>query len=239
MERPVLRVENIIKRQSSGFALDIPHMELQRGKAYSITGPNGAGKTTLLNILNLLERPDDGDIFFYEEKVALFNSLGIRRKMGMVMENPYLFHTTVYKNIAIGLKCRSINKNEWDSLVKEALDMVGLEGFEKRYAPDLSRGESQRVAIARILALRPEVLFLDEPFSNIDRKHVNLLEGLIKGILEKYQTTVIFTTHDLTQAQRLADEAVTLMDGRVVTVSIEGTRFKIKKPTEIVPVSFR
>lgn len=220
MERPVLRVENVIKRQSNGFSLEIPHLGFRRGGAYSITGPNGAGKTTLLNTLNLLERPDDGDMFFYEGRVTTFNSLEIRRRMGMVMENPYLFHTTVYKNIAIGLKCRSIDKNEWNSSVKEALDMVGLEGFEKRYAPDLSRGESQRVAIARILALRPEVLFLDEPFSNIDRKHVNLLEELIKAINEKYQTTVIFTTHDLTQAQRLADEVITLMEGRVVTGSI-------------------
>lgn len=222
MEKPVLRVENIIKRQNSGFSLDIPRLEFQKGRSYSITGPNGSGKTTLLNILNLLERPDAGDIFFYEEKVTHFNSLDIRRRMGMVMENPYPFHTTVYKNIAIGLKCRSVDKKEWDHSVKEALDMVGLGGFEKRYAPDLSRGESQRVAIARILALRPEVLFLDEPFSNIDRKHVGLLEGLIKAIIEKHQTTVIFTTHDLTQARRLADETIAVMDGRMVTEAVGG-----------------
>lgn len=222
MEKPVLRVENIIKRQNSGFSLDIPRLEFQRGGAYSITGPNGSGKTTLLNILNLLEKPDDGDIFFYDGKVTPFNSLEIRRKMGMVMENPYLFHTTVYKNMALGLKCRSVDKGEWDSSVKGALNMVGLGGFEKRYAPDLSRGESQRVAIARILVFKPEVLFLDEPFSNIDRKHVGLLEELIKAIIEKHQTTVIFTTHDLAQAHRLADEVITLMDGRMVTDPIGG-----------------
>ncbi|MEK7850705.1 MAG: ATP-binding cassette domain-containing protein [Deltaproteobacteria bacterium] len=222
MEKPILRIEGVKKRQGGGFSLDIPRLEFQKGGAYSITGPNGSGKTTLLNILNLLERPDDGDIFFYEGKVTTFNSLDIRRKMGMVMENPYLFHTTVYKNMALGLKCRFVDRMIWKSQVEEALRMVGLRDFEKRYAPDLSRGESQRVAIARILAFRPEVLFLDEPFSNIDRKHVNLLEGLIKAIIEKYQTTVIFTTHDLAQAQRLADETISLMDGRIVAEPIGG-----------------
>lgn len=222
MEKTVLRVENIIKRQNSGFSLEIPHLGFQRGGVYSVTGPNGAGKTTLLNILNLLERPDGGNIFFYEGKVTHSNSLEIRRRVGMVMESPYLFHTTVYKNITLGLKCRSIDRMMWKSQVEEALRMVGLRGFEKRYAPDLSRGESQRVAIARILAFRPEVLFMDEPFSNIDRKHVNLLEGLIKAIIEKYQTTVIFTTHDLAQAQRLADETISLMDGRIVAEPIGG-----------------
>lgn len=215
MGKPILRIEELKKRQGSGFALDIPHIEFQRGKIYSIIGPNGAGKTTLLNILNLLEKPDSGEIFFNEERITPANSLEIRRRMGMVMENPYLFHTSAYKNIIMGLKCRSLDKNIWESLVREALQMVGLEGFENRYAPELSRGESQRVAIARVLAFRPEVLFLDEPFSNIDRKHVNILEGLVKTIKEKYQTTVIFTTHDMVQAYSLADEVISLVDGRI------------------------
>lgn len=212
---PVLRIERVVKRQGSGFALEVPHMEFQKGKVYSITGPNGAGKTTLLNILNLLERPDDGDIFFNEERVIPANSLEIRRRMGMVMENPYLFHTTVYKNITLGLKCRSVDKGMWEPLAAEAMRMVGLEGFEKRYAPELSRGESQRVAISRALALKPEALFLDEPFSNIDMRHITLLEGLIKTINERYQATIIFTTHDLPQARRLADEVISLTDGRL------------------------
>lgn len=215
MEKPILRIEGLKKRQGSGFTLDIPHLSFQRGKIYSIIGPNGAGKTTLLNIMNLLERPDDGNIFFNQERVTPANSLEIRRRMGMVMENPYLFHATVYKNIIIGLKCRSSDKNIWESLVKEALQMVGLGGFENRYAPEISRGESQRVAIARVLAFKPELLFLDEPFSNIDRKHVYILEELIKEINERYQTTIVFTTHDLVQANEMADEVISLVEGRV------------------------
>lgn len=219
MEKPILRVEGLKKRQSSGLVLDIPHLEFLKGKVYSIIGPNGAGKTTLLNILNLLDKPNEGDVFFEGEIVTPANSLEVRRRMGMVMENPYLFHASVYKNITIGLKYRFVDKGMWEAVVKEALQMVGLGGFENRYAPELSSGESQRVAIARILAFRPEVLFLDEPFSNIDREHVNILEGLIKIINEKYQTTIIFTTHDLGQAKSLADEVISMVGGNIADIS--------------------
>lgn len=218
---PVLRVENIVKHRNSGFTLKIPHLELQAGTIYSIVGPNGAGKTTLLNILDLLEEPAEGEILFKEDKVTVSNSLEIRRKMGMVMEDPYLFHATVYKNITAGLKYRSIDKRMWKSLVKESLRMVGLEGFERRHAQELSGGESKRIAIARVLVFKPEVLFLDEPFTNIDKKNLVLLEEFIKMINRKYQTTIIFTTHDLVQADRLADEVISLVEGRIVKGSLE------------------
>lgn len=218
---PVLRAENIVKHRNSGFTLKIPHLELQAGTIYSIVGPNGAGKTTLLTILNLLEEPDEGEIFFDKEKVGASNSLEIRRKMGMVMEDPYLFHATVYKNITAGLKYRSIDKRMWKPLVKESLQMVGLEGLEKRHAQELSGGESKRIAIARVLVFKPEVLFLDEPFTNIDKKNLALLEEFIKMINRKYQTTIIFTTHDLVQADRLADEVISLVEGRIVKGSLE------------------
>lgn len=221
MGEPLLRLKNIVKRYNSGFSLEIPYLKLQAGMIYSIVGPNGSGKTTLLTILNLLDEPDEGELFFKEENVRTSNSLEIRRKMGMVMQDPYLFHTTVYRNITSGLRYRSVDRRIWKSTVKEILQMVGLEGFEKRYAPELSRGESQRVAIARILVFKPEVLFLDEPFTNIDKKNVALLEELIKTINRRYQTTIIFTTHDLVQADRLAGEVISLVDGRVIKGSLE------------------
>jgi tungstate transport system ATP-binding protein len=221
MGESLLRLENIVKRYNSGFSLEIPHLELQSGMIYSIIGPNGAGKTTLLAILDLLDEPDEGELFFKEEKVGTSNSLEIRRRMGMVMQDPYLFHATVYRNITSGLRYRAVDKRIWKSMAKEILEMVGLEGFDKRYAPELSRGESQRVAIARILVFRPEVLFLDEPFTNIDKKNVAILEELIKTINRKYQTTIIFTTHDLVQADRLAGDVISLVDGRVIKGSLE------------------
>jgi len=221
MDPPVLRVEKLAKRYNSGFSIEIPQLEFQAGKIYSLIGPNGAGKSTLLNILNLLEEATSGDIFLDGQKIDKTNALTIRRKMNLVMENPLLFHTTVYKNITSGLKFRAVDKNMWENLAAEALEMVGLGGFEKRYAPHLSRGETQRVAIARALVLNPEILFLDEPFTNIDQKTIHIIEELINKINQKHQPTIIFTTHDLSQAYRIADEVISLVDGRLVNGSLE------------------
>lgn len=215
-----LRVENLIKHNGE-FGLEIPRLEFQQGQIYGVIGPNGAGKTTLLNLLSLLEEPSGGELFFNEQRVTTSNSLNIRRKLTMIMENPLLFHCSVYKNIISGLKHRAIDKKTWAQTATEALRMVGLEGFEKRYAPNLSCGETQRVAIARALALKPEILFLDEPFSNIDQRNITLLEELIRNINQKHQTTIIFTTHDLWQAHHLADEVISLVNGRVVDGSLD------------------
>lgn len=223
MEKSLLRVKNLTKHyQESGFTLYIPELEFEEGKIYGLVGPNGAGKTTLLNLLSLLDKPDGGKIFFREEKIEISSPpLNIRRRMHMVMENPLLFQTTVFKNLILGLKIRSVKRKLWPEKVKEALQLVGLEGFEKRYAPTLSRGEAQRVVMARALVIRPEVLFLDEPFTNMDRKNVDLMEKLIKTFNHRYGATIIFTTHDLLQAYRLADEVITLLEGRLVEGSLE------------------
>lgn len=221
MDTTILKVEGIKKRKGIDFSLDVPYLEFKEGSVYGLIGPNGAGKSTLLKLLNLLEAPDEGEISFNGNPVTPSNLVETRKNMGMVMENPYLFHTTVFKNVAAGLKFRSIDEGTWKATVKEALGLVGLDGFENRYAPELSRGESQRVAIARVLAFQPKILFLDEPFSNIDRKHAFILEELIKTIIRESATTVIFTTHDLLQASRMADEVISIVDGRIC-----------KKPTE-------
>lgn len=215
MNSHVLSLQGIKKRHHSGFLLDIPSLKFREGGLYNLTGPNGAGKSTLLKILNLIEEPDEGSVFFKDERVTSSNVLDVRRSMGMVMENPYLFHTPVFKNVASGLKFHSMDKGSWKGIVKEALGLVGLDGFESRYAPELSRGESQRVAIARVLAFKPNILFLDEPFSNIDRKHAAVLEELIKTINREAATTIIFTSHDLVQACRMADEVISIVDGKV------------------------
>lgn len=215
METPVLKIEGIKKRLSNEFSLDVPYLEFKEGKVYGLIGPNGAGKSTLLKILNLLEAPDEGEIFFKGSPVTPSNLVETRKNMGMVMENPYLFHTTVFNNVAAGLKFRSTDKGSWDATVKEALGLVGLDGFESRYAPDLSCGESQRVSIARALAFKPKILFLDEPFSNIDRKHALILEELIKNINLESATTIIFTTHNLIQATLLSDQVLVIREGRI------------------------
>jgi len=217
---PMLKVENIKKRFDE-FLLNVPNLEFQRGKIYALTGPNGSGKSTFLSILNLLENPDSGTIAYKGEIISQKDSLDMRRKMVLVLENPYLLNTTVFKNITYGLKVRRTEKNEIAAKVEEVLKWVNLEGFGHRKGSELSRGELQRVAIARAIVLEPEILLLDEPFSNIDKAHIELVENLIRKISKSKETTVVFTTHNLLQAYRLSDEIYSMVEGSVVKGSIE------------------
>ncbi len=219
MNKLIFKVRNLKKVYNSKIVLDINNLNFQEGRIYAIVGPNGSGKTTLLNILNLLEKPDEGQIFFYDQEItnkSNSDTLEIRRRMTLVNQDPFLFHSTVYNNIAYGLKIRSIPSKVQKSRIRSALNIVGLSSFKDRKADQLSGGEAQRVVIARALVIEPEVLFLDEPTANIDQKHIGVVERIIKKIKKEIKTTVIFTTHDLSQAYRLADEVISLLDGKII-----------------------
>jgi len=219
MDKLILKVRNLKKVYNGKIVLDVESLNFQEGKIYAIVGPNGSGKTTLLNILNLLEKPDKGQIFFYDQEIidkSNSDTVEIRRRMTLVDQNPFLFHSTVYDNIAYGLKVRAISSKVQQNRIKSALNMVGLPGFEDRKANQLSGGEAQRTVIARALVIKPEVLFLDEPTVNIDKKHIDVVERIIKKIKKEIKTTVIFTTHDLSQAYRLADEVISLLGGKII-----------------------
>ncbi len=219
MDKLIFKVRNIKKVYNNKIVLDVHSLNFQEGKIYAIVGPNGSGKTTLLNILNLLEKADEGQIFFYDQEITNKSNsdiLEIRRRITLVNQNPFLFNSTVYDNIAYGLKIRSISPKVQKSKIRSALNIVGLSDFEDRKANQLSGGEAQRVVIARALVIEPEVLFLDEPTANIDQKHIDVVERIIKKIKEEIKTTVIFSTHDLSQAYRLADEVISLLDGKII-----------------------
>jgi len=219
MDEFIFKIKNLKKIYNGRAVLDIKSLNFQKRKIYAIVGPNGSGKTTLLKILNLLEKPDDGQMFFYGQEInkkSNPNILEIRRHMTLVNQDPFLFHSTVYDNIAYGLKIRSFSSAEQLIRVKHALEMVGLPDFEKRSVDQLSGGEAQRVVIARALVIEPEILFLDEPTTSIDQKYIDIVERIIKKIQKEIKTTVIFTTHDLSQAYRLADEVISLLNGKII-----------------------
>jgi molybdopterin-binding protein len=215
----LLKVEKLKKNYQHKTVLDIDSLFFGNSKIYAIVGPNGSGKTTLMNILNLLDKPDEGIILYREKNIRQHSKsdiLKIKRVMTLVHQKPFLFQTTVYNNIAYGLKLRKESINNYDSKIRDVLAMVGLSGFEKRNAYQLSGGEAQRVVIARALAIEPQILFLDEPTSNIDLRNIDVIERIITKINQETKATVIFTTHDLSQAYRLADEIISLLDGKIV-----------------------
>ena len=198
--------------------LDIADLCLEKGRIYSLVGPNGSGKTTLLSIMGLILRPTTGEIYFDghpigTEKASL---MAIQRSMTMVLQTPYLFRMSVANNVAYGLRTRGIPRKVREARVSEALEWVGLEGFEKRGAKELSGGETKLVALARALVLDPAIIFLDEPAANVDTRHIHRLEGIITRINRERGTTVVIATHNMSQAYRLADKVFSLFEGSLV-----------------------
>ena len=213
-----IELRDIVHRYEARTVLTVDHLPIEKGKIYALVGPNGAGKTTLLHIMSLILRPDRGKIFFEGERIGQDESKRIRarRSMTVVLQNPYLFNSTVRANIEYGLKVRGVEKRERERLVGEALEQVGLSDLAKRRARQLSGGEAQLVALARGLVLKPSILFLDEIMANLDIKHVSQLEHVIKEINHDKGNTIVMTTHILHQAYGLADTVYSLFEGRIV-----------------------
>jgi tungstate transport system ATP-binding protein len=190
------RLRSVTKRYGANVAVDIDALTIDSGRLYTLTGANGAGKSTLLGILAFLTPPTTGEIFYAGERIDWKSGIvrKRRRKVTLLHQSPYLFGGTVFRNVAYGLKARGIAGEAERKAVDRALETVGLEGFRDRDARELSGGEAQRVAMARALALDPEVLLLDEPLANIDRETVLLLETVIASLPSR-GTTVVMTTH--------------------------------------------
>ncbi|NLU48833.1 MAG: phosphate ABC transporter ATP-binding protein [Syntrophomonadaceae bacterium] len=214
----LFEMTNVIKKYGSRTVLNVPQLQLGQDLIYAILGPNGAGKTTLLRLLNLLTAPDSGQLKFMGVDTAASEAtrLAMSRQMCMVFQKPYMFRTSVYNNVAYGLKLRKTGAREIRKRVMEALDFVGMASFAARHAFKLSGGETQRVALARALALRPRVLLLDEPTANLDPASVQAIERIIRNSRDQYGTSVIMVTHNLFQAKRIADQTILLFDGQVV-----------------------
>ncbi|MGD8368197.1 MAG: ATP-binding cassette domain-containing protein [Desulfobacterales bacterium] len=211
------RLSDLTQVYDGRTVVDIPRLEIEAGERYALLGPNGAGKTTLLNILAFLDRPTTGAVEFDESPVDFTRPAmqRLRKRVVMVDQNPILFTTTVYKNVAFGLKVRKIPSDERKRRVHEALEQVGMSSFSGAMAHRLSGGETQRVALARALALSPAVLLCDEPTANVDAEHQSAILRILKESNQEKEITLIFTTHDRSQAAALAQETIYLDQGRL------------------------
>lgn len=214
----VFKLSNVTKHYGTREVLNIDNLEIERGRIYSILGPNGAGKSTLMRIMSLLCINDTGELEVLGERVSWTQSqlLQLRRQMAMVTQTSLMFKGTVYYNVAYGLRVRKKPQAKQRKIVQECLDLVGMSDFIDYPAQKLSGGERQKVALARVLAVNPRVIFLDEPTSNIDPGSAAEIEQHIKFINSEYKTTVILVTHNLFQARRLADDIFFLWDGKVI-----------------------
>ena len=203
--------------------LDISELAIEAGKIYGLLGANGAGKTTLLNILAFLESPTSGSMEFVGKPVH-FSRTGLqqlRRQVVMVAQHPVLFSTTVYNNIAFGLKIRKISPAKREKIIDQVLEQVDLTAFKHEPAQGLSGGEVQRIALARALALSPRVLLCDEPTSSVDVENQAAIIGILKEMNSSHNISIIFTSHDRLQAAALAHHTLILDHGSLTGVARE------------------
>lgn len=212
----VFRLEQVgVTRYSGAVAshlLSDVNVEIPPGQCTVVVGPSGAGKSTLLRLLNRLEDPTTGRLFFHEQPIAGYHVLELRRRVGLVQQTPVLLADSVLADLRVAAPRLTPGG------ACELLARVGLAGeFSTRATDELSGGEAQRVCLARALALAPDVLLLDEPTSALDAFAAQTVEHAVRGLTAQGLTTVV-VAHDLQQAARLADVVVVLIAGEVADV---------------------
>jgi sulfate transport system ATP-binding protein len=209
-----ITARHVSKRFGSFAALDDVSVDIPAGSLTALLGPSGGGKSTLLRIIAGLESPDEGTV-----EIAGADSTNLppqHRNVGFVFQHYAAFkHLTVARNVAFGLEIRTRPKADVKRRVKELLELVHMEQFADRYPSQLSGGQRQRMALARALAVEPEVLLLDEPFGALDAQVRKELREWLRRLHDEVHVTTVFVTHDQEEAIEVADEIVIVNHGRV------------------------
>jgi len=207
---------DIYLKKINNFICNDLSLNIYDGELLVLLGPNGAGKTTLLNIIAGLTEYT-GSVYFGENSVDRLPAH--KRNIGYLFQDLRLFpHLTVMGNIGYGLVVRGDNPTSINSRVNELLDLMRIRNLGDRYPGSLSGGEKQRVALARSLATQPDLLFLDEPFNNVDSKTAEYLRTEFKILLKKLSITTLYVTHDKREARETADRIAVMDRGRIVQI---------------------
>lgn len=211
------RLQSVRQRYAGRTVLDLDELEVRRGEILALVGPSGSGKSTLLRLLNFLENPTEGTLY-YEGRAAdgERTPLELRRQVTTVFQQTALQKASVRANVAYGLRLRGLRV---DGQVEGLLETVGLRELAGAPARQLSGGEKQRVALARALIFRPRVLLLDEPTANLDPYNVGLIEQIVRTENRDNATTVVLVTHNVFQAHRLAHRTGLILNGRLVELA--------------------
>jgi sulfate transport system ATP-binding protein len=212
-----ITVVEVTKKFGDFVALDDVSVAIPEGSLTALLGPSGSGKSTLLRVIAGLEEPDNGQVMLGDDDVT--HQPARARGVGMVFQHYAAFkHMTVWENVAFGLKVRKRPKVEIKNRVHELLELVQLEGLAKRYPAQLSGGQRQRMALARALAVDPEVLLLDEPFGALDARVRKELRAWLRRLHDEVHVTTIIVTHDQEEAMEAAGQIVVINQGRVEQV---------------------
>ncbi|KRG16530.1 glycine/betaine ABC transporter ATP-binding protein [Virgibacillus soli] len=218
----MIKFENVKKQYKDGFvAIKSINLEINKGELVTLIGPSGCGKTTTMRMINRLTEPSAGRILINGEDTAKADPVELRRNIGYVIQQIGLFpHMTIEQNISLVPKLKKADVEKTKKRVDELLDLVGLDPttFKKRYPSELSGGQQQRIGVIRALAAEPDIILMDEPFSALDPISREQLQDDIVNLQEEIQKTIVFVTHDMDEAIKIANRIVIMKDGEIVQV---------------------
>ena len=218
----IIVLKNLTKRFGKNIVIDNVSLAFEKGKTTVIIGPSGCGKTVLIKHIIVLLRPGLGEVYFHDQRIDDLpeSKLGvIRTQMGFLFQSGALFDSmTVYENIAFPVKQHSYVKSreKLDELVKSKLSMMGMDGFQDYFPARLSGGQKKRVALARAIALSPEVILYDEPTTGLDPVRADIINELVLKLKKELGITTIVVTHDMNSAYKIADRIIMLHNGKVL-----------------------
>lgn len=215
---PKLETESLTRVIDTEQIVDSISVQVQTSDVVAIIGPSGAGKSSFLRLLNRLDEPTDGTVYLDGTDYREIDPQELRQRIGLIPQYAALTEGNVSENVALSAHIQDGPANS--ERVTALLEQMGLEGYEDRAVDDLSGGERQRVSIARMLYVDPEVLLLDEPTAHLDSATEERIEELLAELIQEDDLTCVLVTHDTTQARRLGDRIVKMVDGSIVA---EGT----------------
>jgi spermidine/putrescine transport system ATP-binding protein len=226
---------DLVKRFADVTAVAGINLSMPSGEFFSLLGPSGCGKTTTLRLIAGFERPDEGQILL--DGVDMVQTPPHKRNVNTVFQNYALFpHLSVAENVAFGLRYQDVSKQDAKKKVAEALELVRLQGLERRRPSQLSGGQQQRVALARALILNPAVLLLDEPLGALDAKLRKALQIELKALQEEIGITFVYVTHDQEEALTMSDRLAVMSDGRVEQLGTPSDVYE--EPTTVYVADF-
>lgn len=219
----MIRFEKVTKQFPDGTeALKDISLTVPTHKLTVVIGPSGCGKTTLMRMVNKLELPTRGDIFIDEKTITDLDEVELRRSIGYVIQRIGLFpHMTIEQNVSLVPQLLDWPKEQSAKRVDELLDLVGLDPavYKKRYPLELSGGQQQRVGVVRALAGNPNIILMDEPFSALDPISREQLQDDLRNLQQEIQKTIVFVTHDMDEALKIADQVVVMREGRIEQIA--------------------
>jgi tungstate transport system ATP-binding protein len=216
----LLRTEDLTREYETKTAVSDVSMSVNVGDIVGIMGPSGSGKSTLFRLINLLERPTKGRIFFDGEEISYSKPdvYLIRRKMALVLQKPAAMNRSVFNNVAYGLELRQLEKEEIQKRVDDYLERLGLTESKLRNARSLSGGEMQRMCFARSVIVEPRLILLDEFTANLDPQNISILEKAVRDFVKQEGRAAIIITHNPFQAKRICNRSALMMNGKLVEI---------------------